>query len=183
MTAEELVRDLVETVWNGGRTDELARFYASAGRLTQARAMVAAAEANDQALGRVAGPLRAWTLGVIALADGKATEAEAKLRQAADAVVCLICPLPDLARAYEAVGKPDAATVVYERYLGTPWLWRYEPDAVELGWAMKRLAELYDARGETGKASAVRTRLLQLWRRADPELQPLLADIRGRVKG
>jgi hypothetical protein len=62
-------------------------------------------------------------------------------------------------------------------------LWRYEPDAVELGWAMKRLAELYDARGETGKASAVRTRLLQLWRRADPELQPVLADIRGRVKG
>ena len=56
------------------------------------------------------------------------------------------CLLPDLARAYEAAGKPGAAVTVYERYLATPWFWRYETDAVELGWAMKRLAELYPQR-------------------------------------
>jgi DNA-binding SARP family transcriptional activator/Tfp pilus assembly protein PilF/TolB-like protein len=184
MLDSALARLPLDSVLPGDRPyDELARFYARAGRLTRAREMVARAEANDRVLGRPAGPLRTWTLGVMALAEGKAAEAEASLRQAAEGIECTICALPDLARAYEAVGKPDAAVVVYERYLATPWLWRYEPDAVELGWAMKRLAELYDARGETGKASAARTRLLQLWRRADPELQPVLADIRARVKG
>ena len=73
--------------------------------------------------------------------------------------------------------------VIYERYLATPWLWRYEADAAELGWAMKRLAELYDARGETAKASAMRGRLLELWRRADPELQPVIAEVRDHVMG
>ena len=65
---------------------------------------------------------------------------------------------------------------IYERYLTTPWFFRYETDAVELGWAMKRLAELYAARGEPAKADAVRGRLLQLWRRADPELQGITTD-------
>jgi len=184
MLDSALARLPLDSVLPGDRPySDLARFYARAGRLTRAREMLAAAEANDRVLGRPAGPLRTWTLGVIALAEGRNAEAEANLRQAAEAIECTICALPDLARAYEAVGKPAAAVVVYERYISTPWLWRYEPDAVELGWAMKRLGELYDARGETGKASAVRTRLLQLWRRADPELQPVLADIRGRVKG
>jgi len=68
---------------------------------------------------------------------------------------------------------------VYERYLTTPWLWRYETDAVELGWAMKRLAELYDARGDAVKATAMRGRLLQLWRRADPELQGVARQLPG----
>jgi len=88
-----------------------------------------------------------------------------------DVLVCTICALPDLARAYEAANKPGAAVTVYERYLATPWFWRYETDAVELGWAIKRLAELYDARGDAAKATAMRGRLLQLWRRADSELQ------------
>jgi hypothetical protein len=94
-----------------------------------------------------------------------------------------MCALPDLARAFEATGKPGAAVTVYERYLTTPWLWRYEVDAPELGWAMKRLAELYDARGESEKAAAMRGRLLQLWRGADPELQPVLAQVRARLAG
>jgi tetratricopeptide (TPR) repeat protein len=158
--------------------DELARFYAAAGNLTRARELMAAAYVNDSILARTPGPDRTWTRGVIALAEGRASVAESELRQAADAIDCPICTLPDLARAYDAAGKPGAAITVYERYLATPWLWRYEPDAAELGWAMKRLAELHDARGETAKADAVRGRLLQLWRRADPELQPVVAEVR-----
>jgi DNA-binding SARP family transcriptional activator len=163
--------------------DDLARFYASAGHLTTARELLARAAVNDTVLGLTPGPDRAWTRAVIALAEGRTAAAESELRQAADGLVCPVCALPDLARAYEATGKSGAAIAVYERYVSTPWLWRYEPDAAELGWAMKRLAELYDARGETGKAAAMRGRLLQLWRRADPELQPVIADLRSRVAG
>src|SRR5688500_17396227 len=102
---------------------ELARFHAQVGRLTRARDLVVAAERNDSILGRSRRPDHAWTTGVIALAAGDARLAEGELREAADRLVCTICALPDLARAYEATGKPAAAVVVYERYLDTPWYW------------------------------------------------------------
>jgi hypothetical protein len=34
---------------------------------------------------------------------------------------------------------------------------------------------------EPAKAAAVRGRLVQLWRRADPELQPVIARMRARL--
>ena len=86
-----------------------------------------------------------------------------------------------MARAHEASGNSRAAVTAYERYVTAPWLWRYEPDAVELGWAMKRLAELYDQLGENAKAAAVSARLLRLWRRGDPELQAEIADVQWRL--
>lgn len=84
------------------------------------------------------------------------------------------CSLPDLARVYEAAGKRDSALATYERYLTTPWLFRYENDAVELGWTMKRLGELYEEQGDRDKAAANFSKLTRLWERADPELQPVL---------
>jgi hypothetical protein len=124
---------------------------------------------------------RAWTRGVIALAEGRNAEAESQLRIAAEQHPCTICALPDLAHAYEAEAKVPAATAVYERYLTTPWFWRYETDALELGPALERLAALYDASGDRAKAGTTRARLLQLWRRADSELQPIVARARARL--
>ena len=162
----------LDSVLPGDRPyDDLARFYASAGRPARARELLAAAVRNDTVLVRTPGPDHGWTRGVIAMAEGRVSVAEAELRQAAEALVCTICALPDLARAYEAANKTGAAVTVYERYLVTPWFWRYETDATELGWAMKRLSELYTARREDAKASALRGRWRQLWRRADAELQ------------
>jgi hypothetical protein len=54
-------------------------------------------------------------------------------------------------------------------------------DPYELGPALLRLAELYDARGDRGETLEARNRLLALWRRADAELQPVLADVRTRL--
>jgi DNA-binding SARP family transcriptional activator/TolB-like protein len=161
--------------------EDLARFYARAGRPARARQLLIEADANDKELGRTTPPERTWARGVLALAEGRSADAQLQLRQAADAIVCTICALPDLARADEAVVKPEAAVVVYERYLATPWFWRYEPDAVELGRTMQRLAALYDARNEPAKAIAMRQRLVQLWQRADPELGRELDEARGRL--
>lgn len=162
---------------------DLARFYAAVGHLTRARELLAAGERNDSVLARAVGADREWARGAIALAEGRAAAAEPQLRQAAAGLYCTMCALPDLARAYEATNKPDAAVVAYERYLTTPWFFRYEADAVELGWALKRLAELYRDRGDDAKAAAVRDRLFTLWRRADPELQTVLAEVRGLSRG
>jgi tetratricopeptide (TPR) repeat protein len=162
---------------------ELARFYAAAGRASQARALLAAADTNDRSLGRDLKAERSWTRGVLELAEGRAARAEVELGRAAAIHFCEICPLADLARAYLATGKPAAAVAAYERYLATPWLWRYEPDAVELGWAMKQLADLYDELGEPAKAAEMSAHLLRLWRRGDPELQPVIADVQRRLGG
>ena len=177
-----LARTPLDSLLPGDRPyDELARFNAIAGRVGRARQLVAAAEANDRALRRQLIAERSWTHGVIALAEGRAREAEPLLRVAAEQHPCTICALPDLARAYEAEGKLPAAAQVYERYATTPWFWRYETDALELGPALEHLAALYDAAGEREKAASARTRLVQLWRRADAELQPAVARARAGI--
>jgi DNA-binding SARP family transcriptional activator/TolB-like protein/TolA-binding protein len=177
-----LVRTPVDSLLPGDRPyDELARFSAMAGRVERAHRLVEAAEANDRALGRQQTAERSWTRGVIALAEGRAAQAEPLLRVAAEQHPCTICALPDLARAYEAEGKLSAAAQVYERYATTPWFFRYETDALELGPALEHLAALYDAAGEREKAASARTRLVQLWRRADAELQPAVAQARAGI--
>ena len=152
------------------------------GRLDRARQLAEAADANDRALERQQVAER----GVDARRDraGRRTRLRRRcerLRTAAEQHLCTICVLPDLARAYEADGKARAATTVYERYVATPWFWRYETDALELGPSLERLAALYEAAGERGKAQGARTRLVQLWRRADAELQPVVTRARSGV--
>ena len=114
---------------------------------------------------------RSWTRGAIALAERRAGDAVSALRIAAESHSCPICMLPALARAEEAAGEPRAAIATYERYLSTPWFWRYEPDAVDLGWAMKRLAELRESQDDTAGAADARSQLRQLWRKADPDVR------------
>ncbi|HET6577195.1 MAG TPA: protein kinase [Gemmatimonadales bacterium] len=163
------------------RYDELARFYIAAGEPARVRPLLQAAAANDSLIGRRSEAERSWTLGALALAEGRSAEAIRQLRRAADTHLCTICVLPDLGRAYEAAGQPAAARQIYERYLATPWLWRYEPDAAELGWTMKRLAELDEVAGDRSAAARVYSELLQLWSRADPELRGTVDAVRERL--
>ena len=159
---------------------ELARFYAAAGERDRARQMLAAAIADDSVIGRVLKAERGWTSGVLALTEGRVAEAVTDLELAARLHVCEICPLPDLGRALEAAGRVPEAAEAYRRYVTTPWLWRYEPDAIELGWTIRRLAELQEQLGE-GDPAATYARLVALWRDADPELRPIVDDARARI--
>ncbi len=142
--------------------------------------MLAAAVADDSAIGRNPVAERSWTRGVLALAEGRGAEAVRQLEVAAKLHVCAICPLPDLGRALEAQGRVREAAQAYGRYLRTPWLWRYEPDAVELGWTTQRLAELQERLGE-GDPAATYASLIALWEHADPALQPIVDDVRERL--
>ncbi len=162
--------------------DEIARLYADAGHPTRARELMA--QAARTGIGRQQGGAadRRWTAGAIAMAEGRAWEGEIEIHGAADALVCPICALPDLARAYEVAGKPDSAIAMYERYVHVPWQRRYETDGIELGLALKRLGELYQQQNDRAKAAEQYTALLQLWRGADAELEPLIADVRRRLE-
>lgn len=176
-----LARNPLDSILPGDRPYyELARFYAEAGDVPRARALLASANENDRVLAHTRPAEESWTRGVIALASSQPHEAESELRQASETYTCPICALPDLARAYEAVGKPEAALLTYERYTNTPWLWRYETDASELWLALNRMGELYTKQGDNEKAAAAYARLARLWRRADPDVQRLVSEAKLR---
>jgi hypothetical protein len=70
---------------------------------------------------------------------------------------------------------------VYAQYVTMPWEWRFESDGTELGRALARLGELYEERGDRPRAAATYAKVVDLWRRADPELEPELAGARRKL--
>jgi tetratricopeptide (TPR) repeat protein len=174
-----LLRFPIDSIAEADRPyDELARFFAAAGRPERAREMIARAERTSLDRRRGMVPNRRWSLGTVALAQHHLLEAEAQLSAAAATHPCPICVLPDLARLYEAKGRPDSALAVYERYVRTPWEWRFETDAFELGRATERLSRLYEEQGDSAKAVAMCVSLHRLWRQADREVRSEIAGVR-----
>ena len=94
--------------------------FAHAGNAEKARAMIARyrAEMTDTSIRRVQEADLHGVLGEIALADGKPRDAIAEFRRSdvgydgAPANECAPCLPFDLARAYDAAGKPDSAASV-----------------------------------------------------------------------
>jgi tetratricopeptide (TPR) repeat protein len=162
--------------------DAIARLFADAGQPARAQGLIAESALTRVGRRRPVDADRRWTMGAIATAEGRAWEGEIELHGAAETHPCPICVLPDLARAYEVAGKPDSAIATYERYLTTPWQRRFDTDAIELGFAMERLGALYQQQRDGAKAAALYNELVQLWRGADGELQPLLTDVRRRLE-
>jgi tetratricopeptide (TPR) repeat protein len=160
---------------------DLARFYVAARKPAQARALLNEYErAIPFTLRRNEEPERHVTRGLVALAEHRPEEAIAEFR-AGDIGVCRLCSLPGLGQAYDLAGQPDSALAVYQRYVTTPWLFRIFLDAVWLPRIYYRLGELYEARGERGKAAEYYGRLVDLWKDADPALQPRVAEAKRRL--
>jgi hypothetical protein len=59
---------------------------------------------------------------------------------------------------------------------------RLNIDSWFLAAAHKRLGELYEARGDHPRAVAHYGEFLELWKRADPDLQPKVAAVRTRLE-
>jgi tetratricopeptide (TPR) repeat protein len=53
--------------------------------------------------------------------------------------------------------------------------------ATTLAPTYRRLGELYEDRGQLDKARDYYGRFIDLWKNADPELQPLVRDVRQRL--
>jgi DNA-binding SARP family transcriptional activator/Flp pilus assembly protein TadD/TolB-like protein len=163
----------------------LASFFALAGQPTRARALVTEFEAIDPALRRRQEPGRHAALGVIALAEGRPADAVAELRLA-DRGQCPVCVVPDLGRAHDAAGERDSAVATYERYARHRMTsliffadyFRYEASRAGI---YERMGELYEERGDRARAAEYYTRFLDLWKDADAELQPLVADVERRL--
>jgi tetratricopeptide (TPR) repeat protein len=160
-----------------------ASFYARAGRPERAREFMAAYEAEVDAETRE-DQVGGWhnARGVIAVAEGRYEEAVAEYRQFREgATGCVMCGLFNLAEAFDRAGEGDSALAYYERYLDAPQLFRGGNDNGNLWRTLRRLGELYEARGDTAQAVEYYNRFVDLWSEADPELQPIVRDVRGRI--
>ncbi len=94
---------------------------------------------------------------------------------------CAHCGLFEIAQAYAKVAQPDSARLYLERYLATGGLFRVFSDVFNLAATYQRLGELYEAKGDRKQAIEYYGKLTDLWKSADPELQPIVKDAHLRI--
>jgi DNA-binding SARP family transcriptional activator len=167
----------------------VARMYAQARQPDRARAVLAQFEADvrDTGLVRASAPAIHAVRGEIALAEERPLVAVEEFRLAdrlpdGPATWYAIGHYADMGRAFDEADMADSAIATFERYIDTPQLTRLAWDATYLAGILRRLGALYEAKGDRTKAIEYHERFVRLWRSADPELQPRVAEVRRRIE-
>ena len=166
----------------------LAKLYAVAGRPDRARALLEQfAKLKDTAYVRSEQPVVHEALGEIALAEKRYPDAITEFHRsalAADGKPYDENPVRvhfELGRAFDLANQPDSAIAELEAYVNTPWDSKPDVDWYALAGTHKRLGELYDAKGDREKAISHLSKFVELWKNADSELQPAVADAKRRL--
>jgi tetratricopeptide (TPR) repeat protein len=120
-----------------------------------------------------------WARGQVALAEGRWEEGISLLREwerETEDPLNIVW----VGWAYDQAGQADSAAALYRRFLDTP----SANPADWLDWTprvLRRVGELYEARGDRRQAKEYYQRFVDLWADADLEFQPLVREIRGRI--
>jgi tetratricopeptide (TPR) repeat protein len=122
----------------------------------------------------------AWARASVALARGRWRESIEQNRLAQQRWGCPICALPDIGLAFERLNERDSALAVYQEYVNRPIYYDagqqfYQPVV------LRRLGELYEVKGDKAKALEYYGQFVDLWKNADPELQPKVKEFRRRI--
>ena len=125
----------------------------------------------------------------IAVAEKRWAEAVSLTRQAdrgpggAPNGACGHCLPLDLMWIFSRAGMPDSVIASYEAYKKTPWgaNVRANLDVGVPAPLYEALAKAYDTKGNTEKAAEAYRAFIELWKTADPELQPRVAAARKRL--
>jgi serine/threonine-protein kinase len=159
----------------------LAYAYAAAGAPARARELVS----DWEATGRTAhGDDARWarsTNAAIAWTEGRWDDAVEHARAFGTRYFCHVCTDLMLARSHDGAGRADSALAHFEAYATTGQRYVFL-DYPDLARSYRRLGELYEARGDRAKAVEWYGRFVDLWEGADPALQPIVQDVRGRVQ-
>ena len=121
-----------------------------------------------------------WGRGLVAVAEGRAADAREAFRRFDRGTVCWSCARAVAPHAFDSGGDPDSALAYYEQYAEFPSRNLFF-DYLDLPAAYQRLGELYEERGNRDKAVEYYNRFVELWEDADPGLQLMVADVRGRI--
>ena len=165
----------------------IATLYALAGRPDRARDMLARSKAENPrwAAAPDSLPVFATVKGEIALAENKYEDALRLFRAAqvgpdGAPMECTACGDYNVGRVYDRMGKPDSAIAYFTSYFAEPAS-RRNLDYTASAAVNKRLGELYDARGDTAQAVKYYGAFVDLWKNADPDLQPVVATVKKRL--
>jgi tetratricopeptide (TPR) repeat protein len=163
-------------------------FFATAGRPQRARSLLALFDADmpDTSVRRIREPERHALVGVIARAEARYADAIRELWRADTTYDgpegnCSICVLDDIGWAWSRAGIADSAIYYWERFLETPYYGRLFVDASQRALIVKGLGELYEAKGDRASAARRYREFVKLWERADPKLQPKVAEVRRKL--
>ena len=169
--------------------DDIAYLYAMAGRPDRGaevfrdgeRALEQAGPAGRGLLrNRFHRMLSSGIQGTILLQQRRAPEAAAAFRQARTEFGYTNW-LPELGTALDRAGATDSALAIYQEYLGSSFNFRIFTDPYNLAPVLRRTGELHEARGDRTRAVATYQRFVDLWRNADPELQPQVVEVKRRL--
>jgi eukaryotic-like serine/threonine-protein kinase len=120
-------------------------------------------------------------LALVAAAEHHPADARAAFQVAAESLNCNACLEPWIARTWEAQSAPDSALAHYQRYLDEPdalsWVW----DGYLRPWVLQRAGDLAAQLGRRQLAVQRYTQFLDLWKNADPDLQPAVRDVRAKL--
>ncbi len=167
---------------------DAATIYALAGKPEQARAMLAQYDADirDTTLRRALEPKRTYAMAVIAVAEKRPMDAVRGF-YASDSLPdgpvndCVACIDADVGMAFDRANMTDSAIAHYERYLKTPGAYRLLTDSQDLPLVYRRLGELYETKGNRSEAATYYAKFVDLWKNADPDLQPAVAEAKRRL--
>jgi tetratricopeptide (TPR) repeat protein len=160
----------------------LIQLYAEAGDATRAKRLMSEYERVVPEGIRRADWFRHMAAGALAEAEGRSADAIASYRAAREENgYCEFCGYFQIARVHAKAGDTDSARAYYERAVNTSSPYRYFTDGFETASAYQRLGELYEATGDRARALEYYGRLIEMWRDADAELQPIVRDVRARV--
>jgi tetratricopeptide (TPR) repeat protein len=155
--------------------------YALAGKTDEAQRMMTEYARNVPPQVQKGDPDRFTAAGQIAMAQGRYSDALASFRQSQIDNICVLCNTFEIGAAYAKLSQPDSALVYYERYLHGGGVFRIFLDVDHLAATYQRLGELYEAKGDRARARENYVKLADLWKNADPELQPIVKDTKERV--
>ena len=91
-----------------------------------------------------------------------------------------IYALAAFAQAHDLAGHADSAIVYFEKFAAFKDS-NMNEDSQFLAGSYKRLGELYEAKGDRDKAIANYEKFVDLWKNAEPELQPKVAEVREKL--
>ena len=160
-----------------------ASLFAMAGRADRTAALLEQydRETDDTVSRRLEDAAHHEVLGWIHMSHRQPLAAVAEFRRAdtvsgAPASSCRICIDLNLAEAFQRANLTDSAIAALEHYVNTTDAYRLQHDAMDLGPTLRRLAELYAAKGDRARAVAYYSRFVELWKHADPDLQPQMIE-------
>jgi len=163
--------------------EELVGSYALAGKVDEAKRLL---REYDSVVPAGIRRVRLFDLsgrGALAEATGQ-DDAALRMYRAwmASSGHCPSCGAYEIGRIHDRRGQVDSAIAAFETVARTPTLEAARfVEGYTLAPSLKRLGELYETRGDRRKAADYYGRFVDLWKNADPELQPAVREVRSRL--